>query len=97
MTWDDAGVFTEGYIDKSGKELTEERFDEARQFSEGLGLVRRATGWGYVDTSGRIVIPLEYHFAASFSEGWRRRPRTRRRCAMDRASSGASSTRQAFG
>jgi hypothetical protein len=65
----EAGVRAEGYIDKTGKNLTEEQFDETWSFSEGLGLVRRGDTCGYIDAAGQIVIPLEFYFAEPFSEG----------------------------
>ena len=40
-----------------------------RYFSEGLALARRGDSWGFIDRAGRTVIPFEYAYASSFSEG----------------------------
>jgi hypothetical protein len=49
------------------------RFDEVREFSEGLAAVRVGdwdTGkWGFVNVMGEIVIPPIYNSVRSFSEG----------------------------
>jgi hypothetical protein len=45
------------------------QYDDARQFSEGLALVRRGDRLGYIDRRGREVVALQYAFGESFSEG----------------------------
>jgi hypothetical protein len=57
------------YIDKNGKPISDSRFDDAEQFSEGLAAVRIGPAWGYIDKSGRMVIPPKYQSAGAFSEG----------------------------
>jgi WG containing repeat len=57
------------FIDKSGKTISELRFDVANDFSEGLAAVRIGRQWGYVDRSGRISISPKFYFAEQFSEG----------------------------
>jgi WG containing repeat len=57
------------YIDKSGTMLTKERFDFARDFSEGLAPVRIGELWGYIDKMGSIVITPRFEDAESFHSG----------------------------
>jgi hypothetical protein len=57
------------FIDKSGKPVSDERFDDAQDFSEGLAAVRIGEAWGYVDRSGQISISAKFEFANPFSEG----------------------------
>jgi hypothetical protein len=57
------------YIDKSGQPVSDLRFDDAKDFAEGLAPVRLGTVWGYVDRSGRISIAPEFDSAEPFSEG----------------------------
>jgi hypothetical protein len=40
------------FIDKSGKPVSDLRFDDAQDFSEGLAPVRIGQAWGYIDRSG---------------------------------------------
>jgi len=57
------------FIDKSGKPVSDLRFDDAKDFSEGLAPVRIGQAWGYVDRSGQISISPKFAFAEPFSEG----------------------------
>ncbi len=58
-----------GYIDGNGKVVIPLRFDEARNFSEGLAPVRVSDDWGYIDQTGKLVIKPQFFQADSFSEG----------------------------
>ena len=69
-------AFNYGFIDKTGnikvgkgKEKLKGKFDEARQFSEGLAVVRIGSKWGYVNDKDEIVIKRQFKRAESFSEG----------------------------
>ena len=64
----EAGVFQEGYIDKTGAKISRD-FDEAEPLREGFGLVRLGDKWGYVDKTGEIAIPIHFYSADIFSEG----------------------------
>ncbi len=58
-----------GYIDGNGKVVIPLRFDEARNFSEGLAPVRVSDDWGYIDQTGKLVIKPQFFKADSFSDG----------------------------
>ena len=45
------------------------RFDEVRDFSEGLAAVRVGRRWGYIDATGRMVVDPKFHRAWDFSGG----------------------------
>ena len=55
------------YVDKAGRVITDDRFDAARDFSEGLAPVRMGTLWGFIDKSGALVIPPQFDDATPFS------------------------------
>lgn len=57
------------FIDKTGKTISDLRFDDADGFSEGLAAVRIGEKWGYVDKSGKIAIAPQFESAQRFSEG----------------------------
>lgn len=57
------------FIDKSGKPVSDRRFDDAKDFSEGFAPVRIGRWWGYVDRSGQIAIAPRFDSAETFSEG----------------------------
>ena len=80
--WEDSGLDSGGcfanegrfgYIDKSGKVVMEPRFIVAKDFSEGMAVVRidisSSCNFGYVDRTGRIAIALRFCQAGPFSEG----------------------------
>ena len=56
------------YVDRRGVAL-EERFDGARDFSEGLAAVKRGGKWGFIDKSGRLVIEPRFDDASDFKSG----------------------------
>ena len=58
-----------GYIDRQGKRVIPARFDDNRDFSEGLAVVRLKGDWGFIDKKGDIAIPLQYKGAYSFHNG----------------------------
>jgi hypothetical protein len=70
-----------GYVDKTGKFVSEDRFAEAEDFKEGLAAVKlEASGsfteneaykfkYGFIDKTGKFVIKPQFGSAESFSEG----------------------------
>ncbi|MCI5956639.1 MAG: WG repeat-containing protein [Clostridiales bacterium] len=59
----------QGYIDTTGKVLSEPQWDDAWGFSEGLATVVKDGKWGYIDTTGKVVIEPQWDYAQGFSEG----------------------------
>lgn len=57
------------FIDATGRVISEDRFEDARSFSEGLAAVQIHGKWGYTDKNAKVVIPPEYSDAGAFSEG----------------------------
>jgi hypothetical protein len=59
------------HIDSQGKPLSEERWDYANSFREGLAYVRGRSFHGYLNVSGarQITLPPEVEYARSFSNG----------------------------
>ena len=70
------------YINKQGNFITDFIFDDAREFSEGLGAVNQnppngifnpdSGGWGFIDAKGEVQIPLQYQSVAydGFKQGY---------------------------
>ena len=57
------------FIDKSGAPVSDLRFDDAMDFSEGLAPVRVGDKWGFVDRAGEMSISPGFNYAGQFSEG----------------------------
>ncbi|MBN9658695.1 MAG: WG repeat-containing protein [Acidobacteria bacterium] len=57
------------FIDKTGRPVSDLRFDAASNFSEGMAAIEIGKKWGYVDKSGRIAIEPRFEYAQSFSQG----------------------------
>jgi hypothetical protein len=57
------------FIDKTGKPISDERFEAALDFSEGLAAVLIGNKWGFVDLSGKFVIRPTFDAIDPFSEG----------------------------
>jgi DNA-binding transcriptional regulator/RsmH inhibitor MraZ len=58
-----------GFIDRAGRVVIPLQFDDARDFHEGLALVKRGEKKLFIDTSGRVVIEAKYDIVHDFSEG----------------------------
>jgi len=64
-----------GYVNEIGKVVIKHKYDEAREFSEGVAAVmskdkKGLNKWGFIDNSGKEVIPLIYDGGVGdFSEG----------------------------
>ena len=67
---DEAGLFSVS----AKKVIVEPQFFEIESFSEGLAVVKKRKAdygfaWGAIDVSGKIIIPVEYDYLGSLSEG----------------------------
>lgn len=59
-----------GYVDVSGKIISELIYKEAGAYSEGLAAVfTDALKWGCIDTKGRMVVPAKYELIMNFKNG----------------------------
>ena len=58
------------FVNPDGKRFSQESYDEARGFSEGLAAVCKQGLWGYIDREGKLVIPCQFKKAGSFSDGY---------------------------
>lgn len=68
-------IYKWGFINRSGKAITENKYDETSPFSEGRAVVVKDGKQGFIDTSGNEIIPLRYDVdecgcdCSSFSDG----------------------------
>ena len=56
-------------IDKYGNELCGEGYDEIGDFYEDRAYVKKNGKYGYINSKGECCIPLQFHYAADFTEG----------------------------
>ncbi|MBK7789694.1 MAG: WG repeat-containing protein [Saprospiraceae bacterium] len=61
--------FVWGFVDPTGHFVILPKYDELRDFSEGLAACNYGGKWGFLDTSGRDVIAQQYLTCADFSSG----------------------------
>ncbi|WP_352259380.1 WG repeat-containing protein [Psychrobacter sp. TB55-MNA-CIBAN-0194] len=76
----DFGTGKKAYINKKGEFITDYIFDNATDFSEGLGAVYKGNQQvlfdpgsgvsGFINAQGKLQIPMVYQFAFSFKEGF---------------------------
>ena len=59
-----------GYQNVSGVMVIKPKYDQARQFYEGLAAVCRDGKWGYINLQGRIVAKLIYQACENFNNGY---------------------------
>lgn len=57
------------FIDKSGRIISTNRFDGAKNFGEGLAPVRIGRKWGYVNQQGELAIRPKFDLAEPFADG----------------------------
>lgn len=68
--YSEAVRFKYGYlVDKRGKRITEKKFRQTADFSNGLAAVCETILWGYIDTAGNYVIAPKFQDAKDFREG----------------------------
>ena len=58
-----------GYIDVHGDMPIGFKYDDAKDFSDGLAAIKLNELWGFIDYCGDIVIPCQYDEVESFREG----------------------------
>lgn len=58
-----------GFMDKSGKELTQAVYESANPFSDGMGRFSKGKKYGFIDRNGKEVIPASYDNARDFMNG----------------------------
>jgi hypothetical protein len=62
-----------GYIDTKGNEAVPCKYDDVKEFSEGLAVVTLGDKWMFVDKTGKVIFKLgkkeKYDYVYSFSEG----------------------------
>ncbi|WP_128548725.1 protein kinase domain-containing protein [Larkinella soli] len=58
-----------GFFDGEGNEVIRCKYQNAKEFSEGLAAVNLRGSWGYINQSGGLVIPYSYEGALSFRNG----------------------------
>src|SRR5579859_2868550 len=58
-----------GFIDASGKLISQPQYDFAYPFSEGLAAVQVNNQWGFIDGSGKMVIPPQFPLQSAFLDG----------------------------
>ena len=59
-----------GYKDSTGNVLVEPKYDDAYDFSEGLGPVKHNEKWGFIDYKGTVVIPFKYDDVGRYVDGF---------------------------
>jgi hypothetical protein len=57
------------FVDKAGKIISDQRYDYALPFAEGVAPVRIGKVWGYIDNKSMMIIAPRFDSAASFSDG----------------------------
>jgi len=57
------------FIDKTGRPLFSQRFDDAKDFSEELAPVKIDGKWGFINKTGALVVKPQFDSADSFSDG----------------------------
>lgn len=59
-----------GYIDKTGNYIVNPQFSYAKDFSDGLAVVKSNDKYGYIGKDGKYVINPQYEYARDFKMEW---------------------------
>ena len=59
-----------GFLNKEGQLVIEDRYDDARDFSQSLAAVNYQGKWGYIDKSGETIVDYIYKEAHPFTGGF---------------------------
>lgn len=54
------GNFKYGFVDKACRVVISAKFNDAREFSEGLAAVQQGAKWGFIDKTGELVIAAQF-------------------------------------
>jgi len=68
-TTDSLPVCKYAFIDESGNIISEQRYDYALHFAEGLAPVEIGKSWGYINNKGEVVVAPHFESAAPFADG----------------------------
>jgi len=66
---DDKMTLLWGFRDKTGNIVIKHKYQDARDFKEGMGAVKMDGKWGFVNYEGTLVIPCKYEYVESFLDG----------------------------
>lgn len=58
-----------GFLTEDGKLAIEDKYDDLREFNDGLAAMCINGLWGYLDKTGKEVIPARYKTVKTYSEG----------------------------
>ena len=58
-----------GFIDRDGNEVVSPKYEESRDFHDGVAAVQTADGWGYIDKTGKEMLVPQYAWAGDFTDG----------------------------
>ena len=58
-----------GYKDEKGRVIVQPIYEEARDFRDGLGNVKRMGWWGYINKFGKVIIPFSFDESYSHKDG----------------------------
>lgn len=61
------GYYT--FINKQGQPISNDKFEDAQPFQEGLAAVQKDGQYGFINAQGQWVIPPQYRWVSSFNEG----------------------------
>ncbi|WP_418426266.1 WG repeat-containing protein [Alistipes sp.] len=56
------------YADEYDNIVFSSRYEDARQYAEGLAAVKQGGKWGFINMAGQTVIPFRYDWCSSFGE-----------------------------
>ena len=57
------------YVDRAGRKVFPQQFEDCRHFSDGLAMVQVGGKWGFINLKGETVIPPAYEQTHGFHEG----------------------------
>lgn len=58
-----------GFVDKKGLWIIQPKYQNARDFKEGVGAIQKGSKWGFISASGKLSIKPKFGYVQDFSEG----------------------------